>query len=75
MLQSTLPAGEGWRDNFAKLGDLGCVLRRGLGASFAWEGFLSAFALDVVGDLVDLVEDVAVAVHQFGDFGEGVHDR
>ncbi len=40
------------------------MTREGFGACFLWGGgFLSAFALDVVGDLVDLVEDVAVAVH------------
>jgi hypothetical protein len=33
-----------------------------------------AFAFDVVGDLVYLVEDVAVAVYKVGDFGVGVHD-
>ena len=34
----------------------------------------SAFAFDVVGDLVYLVEDVAVAVYKVGYFGGCVHD-
>jgi hypothetical protein len=37
-------------------------------------GGSSSLAFDVVGDLVYLVEDVAVAVDEFGDFGGCVHD-
>src|SRR5215210_2297468 len=33
-----------------------------------------AFAFDVVGDLVYLVKDVAIAVDEVGDLGVGVHD-
>ena len=35
---------------------------------------LLSFAFYLVGDLVYLVEDVAVAVYKVGDFGVGVHD-
>ena len=37
-------------------------------------GACLSLAFDVVGDLVYLVEDVAVAVYEFGDFGGRVHD-
>jgi hypothetical protein len=33
-----------------------------------------AFAFDVVGDLVDLVKDITVAVYEVGDLGGCVHN-
>ena len=63
-LQSALPIGEG-REEFRGMGlgicgSLGCLIL--------------AFAFDVVGDLVDLVEDVAVAVYKVRDLARCVHD-
>ena len=34
----------------------------------------SAFAFDVVGDFVDLVKDIPVAIYEVADLGRCVHD-
>ena len=47
---------------------------RGLGSAEVWRACFLAFALNVVGDLVDLVKDIAVAVNEVGDLARRVHN-
>ncbi len=50
------------------------LVGRGFAVFCVFGCLASPFAFDVVGDLMDLVEGVAVAVYEVGYFACGVHD-